>query len=162
MHFVIHPLWHISTPSCFGTLTYRSWYVSQCMTECIFWMVYHLKCGDYYTQITLHSGNFSALRPWNWNQLLTTVQYVPASALLHFCIAAMTLSLVPWANPSAIVSAMSVLNFPSRICKEAQHRLWRAAPGGVGIRVTGFLVVILSDLHMSVLWCSCMSRRLDW
>jgi hypothetical protein len=73
----------------------------------------------------------------------------------------MTLSLVPSANLSAINSAMSVLNFPSRICKEAQHRVSRAAPGGVGIRVGGFLVFMLSDLHVSVLWRSCMLLRLD-
>jgi len=95
-------------------------------------------------------------------QLLAIVQYSPASALLHFCIAAMTLSLVPSANLSAIIIATSVLNFPSRICKEAQHRVSRAAPGGAGIRVGSFLVAMLSDLRVIVLWSSCMLRHLDW
>jgi hypothetical protein len=57
-------------------------------------------------------------------QMLTIVEYAPASALLHFCIAAMTLSLVSWPSCfSAIASAISVLSFPSRICKEVQRRV---------------------------------------
>jgi len=76
----------------------------------------------------------------------------------------MTLSLIPSGNFSAVNSAMSVLNFPSRICKEAQHRVSRAAAGGggAGIRVGGFFVVKLSDLHMSVLRRSCTLGRLEW
>jgi hypothetical protein len=63
----------------------------------------------------------------------------------------MTLFLVPSANFSAINSATSVLNFPSRICKEAQHGISMAAPRDAGIRVGDLLVVMLCDLHMSVM-----------
>jgi hypothetical protein len=74
----------------------------------------------------------------------------------------MILSLVAWGNFSAVASAMSVLSFPSRICKEAQHRVSRAAPGGVGNRMRGFLVVTLSDLLMILLWRSFTLCYLDW
>jgi hypothetical protein len=49
--------------------------------------------------------------------------YLPSSALLHFCMVAVTLSLMYGLRFSAIEIAISVLSFPSLICNREQHIL---------------------------------------